>query len=132
MKNSRMLYVVGGRSFASKNPGRKISEVVSVWEKLGINLSVQYGRDLIVTSDSKEEYGNQSFYNASYRKNKNLSFLVHSVSEFRDLRHDSAMYKKLSQDYGSEKLDIIWERSSRLPLRRSGARGRGCDRLSRI
>lgn len=109
-----MLYVVGGRSFASKNPGRKISEVVSVWKKLGIDLSVQYGRDLIVTADSKEEYGNQSFYNASYRKNKNLSFLVHSISELRDLRHDAAMYKKLSHDYGSEKLDIIWERSSRL------------------
>ncbi|GAB2767781.1 glycosyltransferase family 4 protein [Salinimicrobium soli] len=108
----KVLYVVGGRSFSSSNPGRKISEVIAVWKRLNIKVEVFFGKDLISGKrESQNNYGNQSHFNSSYRKKKLLQFFIHSVSEIRDILHDLKLYKKIKNNYSH---DLIWERSSRL------------------
>ncbi|MFD0976353.1 glycosyltransferase [Salinimicrobium gaetbulicola] len=111
----QILYVVGGRSFSSKNPGRKIGEVISVWQKIGVEVHTQFGRDIIEKNDSEViKYGSQHHYDAKYRNIKWLSLLVNSYSELRDITHNFKLYKKLKKEYKQKDLNLIWERSARL------------------
>lgn len=111
MKEKEVLYIVSGRSFHSSNPGRKISEVVSVWQKLGINVKTSFGKD-IISRTSNVEYGNQKHYDNNIKNNKYLSFIKHSVSEYKDFSHDRKLYRAIKRNGLNVKL--IWERSSRL------------------
>jgi glycosyltransferase involved in cell wall biosynthesis len=111
--NSKILYVVGGRSFSSSHPGRKISEVMAVWQRLNIKVNVCFGKDLINKNNlSHNNYGNQSHFNSSYRNKSYLQFFIHSVSEVRDILHNRKLFKKIDTEYDLQ--DLIWERSSRL------------------
>ena len=109
-----ILYIVGGRSFAAQNPGRKISEVIAVWKRIGINVSTVFGKDILGENKINNSYGSQEFHNSKLRKRKNLKFIINSVSEFRDIIHNKDLYKKIDKDYRGTKLNLIWERSSRL------------------
>lgn len=111
---SKILYVVGGRSFASQDPGRKISEVIAVWKRIGINVSTIFGKDILGEVNADNSYGNQEFHNSKLRRSKNLKFIINSVSEFRDIIHNKNLYKKIDKDSDDANLNLIWERSSRL------------------
>ncbi len=111
MKKYSVLYILGGRSFGSNIPGRKISEVINTWREIGVDVFSVFGRDFI-SGDVKSEYGNQSHFDNKFVNKPYLKFLKHSVSEFRDIVHDRMVYKHiLAEDI---KVDLVWERSSRL------------------
>jgi glycosyltransferase involved in cell wall biosynthesis len=55
-----------------------------------------------------------SQFGRSPRHKKVLSPVVHTVSEWRDIRHDASMLGSLEQFCGSFRPDVVWERSSRL------------------
>lgn len=110
---NKILYVIGGRSFLSADPGRKISEVISVWKRLGIYVYTCFGKDLI-NANASVDYGNQAHFDSNIRRKKYLQFLVHTVSELRDIIHDRKVYRSIKKEHLNNKLDLIWERSSRL------------------
>lgn len=107
----KVLYLVSARSFGSHNPGRKISEVIKVWQELGVNLKVIFGKD-IESSSSNNSYGNQQYHNSTVRKNNILKPLVNSYSELKDIVHNRRLYKKIIKE--DLELNLIWERSCRL------------------
>jgi len=110
---SEILYVVGARSFSSINPGRKISEVINVWKESGIVVNTIFGRDLI-SKNVELAYGNPEHFKSSFRNKKLFQFFINSLSELKDIIHNSKLFLLLSQDYSTKELDLIWERSSRL------------------
>ena len=111
---NKILYVLGGRSFSSKNTGRKISEVIAVWKYLGIKVNTQFGKDLNHLNQVTHDYGSQKHHNSSLRGKKYLQFFINSVSEFKDIIHNRKLYNKIKTDYSDTYLDLVWERSSRL------------------
>ena len=114
MMKPKVLYLLSGRSFSSKNVGRKIYEVISVWKRLGIELDVQYGRDINGVNGDHHDYGNQKHYNAAFRKKGFLKMFINSASEFKDIIHNKRLFSKIKRKYLKNDLDLIWERSSRL------------------
>ncbi|UZH54651.1 glycosyltransferase family 4 protein [Salinimicrobium tongyeongense] len=113
MRNSKILYVIGGRSFSENNLGRKISEVIAVWRREDVKVEVICGKDLI-TSKNPANYGSQEIHDSTWRNKKYLQYLKNSYSEIKDLLHDLKLYRKIEKDFLNEELDLIWERSSRL------------------
>lgn len=115
MKN--IIYNISGRSFHHHSLGRKISEVINSWESNNYELNVICGGD-INSSDTQEQkkssYGASEFHQQSFRKNKFLTPLIHSLSELKDILHDRKLFAKLSEKYDDQAVDLVWERSSRL------------------
>lgn len=102
----KLTYVVSGRSFFKKNLGRKIYSVISVFEK-NINLFTVLGGDLLkIDNSNKTNKNSTGFVTSKY------SFFVNSISELRDIIHDIKLYLHLVKS--NRKVDIVWERSSRL------------------
>lgn len=112
----RVLYLCGGRSFYSGNPGRKISGVVECWRRKGHEVMHVCGGDILGGSDggNAKEYGSDAFYRQWYRRIGILDPLIRSASERRDFQHDAAMTQHLEQVCESFTPGLIWERSSRL------------------
>jgi glycosyltransferase involved in cell wall biosynthesis len=111
---ANILYVVGGRSFTKNNHMRKISEVISVWERVGVKVYPQFGGDIIRSKELKESFGSQNYHDKFYRKSKLFNFLINSLSEFKDILHNERLYKKVKAQFFEKDLNIVWERSSRL------------------
>jgi len=112
----RILYLCGGRSFLSEKPIRKISSVVDCWRKMEYEVLHVCGGDILDDSGDgvATEYGAMSFHRQWYRRVGILNPLIRTVSERRDIRHDSAMVTHLGKICNSFKPDLIWERSCRL------------------
>ena len=113
----RIIYLCGGRSFYSKNPGRKIADVVECWRRMGYEVFHICGGDILDVSRSDAgsgEYGAASLYRQWYRRTGILNPLIHTLSEWHDIQHDAAMTQHLKQVTESFKPDLIWERSCRL------------------
>lgn len=112
---NKVLYNISGRSFYRNQLGRKISEVISCWDKLPIELDVYCGGDLKNSPDTKStEYGASKIHNSKVRKIKYLLPLVRSLSEFKDIVHDVKAYFFLKNKISKSNYDLVWERSSRL------------------
>jgi glycosyltransferase involved in cell wall biosynthesis len=114
MVRKKIIYIVSPRSAFSSNPGRKISSIIELWKKK-YEVIVFFGGDILgVTPPVISNYGNASTYEKSYRKSVILEPLVHTISEFKDIIHNIKSYRFLNEKYGNEKINLIWERSSRL------------------
>ncbi|MBN1515450.1 glycosyltransferase family 4 protein [Candidatus Sumerlaeota bacterium] len=113
---SKVLYIAGGRSIFSDNPGRKISSFLACWKKLGFEVKAICGGDILPNSSNSQsrEYGKHSFHRQWYRRVEILNPLIRSVSERRDIHHDMEMLRHLELQCKAFKPDIVWERSCRL------------------
>ncbi len=115
MKKPNVLYIVGGRSFKSSNPGRKVSEVISNWKKLNINLQVFFGNDLnSLKMANPQSYGHQEFFHQNWRKFRIIHFFINSFSEFKDIFHDFKLGNFISKQTFDTPYSLVVERSSRL------------------
>lgn len=115
MKN--IIYNISGRSFHNHTLGRKISEVIKSWESDKYNLNVICGGDInnLDTQEQKtSSYGASEFHQQSFRKNKLLTPLIHTMSELKDILHDRKLYVELCKKYNEKEMTLVWERSSRL------------------
>lgn len=112
---SKIIYNISGRNFKEKSLGRKIYEVITCWKR-NHNIEVICGGDIGQKEEASTStsYGNANHYNQSYRKNKLLEPLVHSVSEIKDIIHDKKMYEAICEKYDNQDIKLVWERSSRL------------------
>ncbi|HIP12509.1 MAG TPA: glycosyltransferase, partial [Arcobacter sp.] len=114
MARKKIIYIVSPRSAFSSNPGRKISSIIELWKKK-YEVITFFGGDILGgTPPTASNYGNADVYEKSYRKSAILEPLVHTVSELKDIIHNIKSYQFLQEKYGNEKIDLIWERSSRL------------------
>jgi len=116
-----ILYICGGRSFYSASPGRKISEVVKCWRSAGYAVLHVCGGDIQVEkgvcSNSgvpSLSYGSQKTYTRWYKRFPTTHSLVHTLSEWRDIKHDRKILAYLQNSYASLPIGLVWERSSRL------------------
>lgn len=103
---SRIIYLCTGRSFFSQKLGRKISEVVDCFKNV-VTVSLLCGGDF--TSRKSPSVATST---SSHNKKRVPNFVVISLSEIKDIFHDSVLYKNINKT--SNKIDLIWERSSRL------------------
>jgi len=117
MIKANILYNISGRSFHNNALGRKISEVISSWQNNDYKLNIICGGD-INNSDTQEQktssYGSSEFHQQSFRKNKLLTPLIHTMSELKDIIHDKKLYAELCEKYDDKEMTLVWERSSRL------------------
>ncbi|MHB2025439.1 MAG: glycosyltransferase [Elusimicrobiota bacterium] len=110
-----LIYLVSGRSASKKNPGRKIQSLISCWQKLGFQIEPVFGGNVTGgVGDEGNAYGQMEYYGKWYRRIGVLSPLVTSVSERRDIAHDRHVASHLRRLAAADRLDAIWERSSRL------------------
>jgi glycosyltransferase involved in cell wall biosynthesis len=117
MMENKILYIISGRSFVTKNLGRKISEVIKCWQKSIFHLDIVSGGDVKEEGMVKDkEYGAQSHFNKSYSNKRWLVPLVITFSELKDISHDLKFYFKIKSNFATIKYDLIWERSSRLHI----------------
>jgi len=111
--DKKLIYLISGRSATSKNPGRKISEIIKVWE-IKYKIYSVFGGDLPFgigyKKDKIDSYGSAAYHQQSFRK----SFVWTTLSEFKDVIHTFITLFHLFKNYKSEAVDIIWERSTRL------------------
>ncbi len=111
----KMLYLVSGRSAASQNIGRKISEIVKLFGRMAC-VTLVCGGDIpggVGSSPSASGPGAIAEYHAKwYRKNALLNFFTRSFSELKDLYHNFRTYRYLSNR--RDEWGLVWERSSRL------------------
>lgn len=114
MVRKKIIYIISPRSAYSSNPGRKISSIIELWKKKYEVLTFFGGDILGNTPPSTSNYGNASVYEKSYRKAALLEPLVHTASELKDIFHNIRSYNFLKKQYKDEKIDLVWERSSRL------------------
>ena len=110
----KILYICGGRSFHAKNPGRKISGVVSCWREMGHLVSHVCGGDIMDGTLSSSDYGAQKDNSRWFRHIRLLDPVVRTISEYRDIKHNTQMYQTLERILKDRHFDLIWERSSRL------------------
>jgi len=111
--DKKLIYLISGRSASSKNPGRKISEIITVWSRKYKVFSV-FGGDLFLgvgsLKNSLESYGSAKYHQQSFRK----SYLWTTFSEIKDIIHTFITLFHLIKNYKRESVAIIWERSTRL------------------
>lgn len=108
-----ILYLISGRSFSSKNLGRKISEVCICFNNV-TTVDVVCGGDINSNqlNSNGQQISSSEYHSQWYRKNAVLNFFVRSFSELKDIYHTYDTYsyiKKQNRTY-----ELIWERSSRL------------------
>ena len=111
-----ILYNISGRGFYYHSLGRKISEVIKSWKSEDYNLEMICGGDVINPNNTKQKnsYGASEFHKQSFRKNKFLTPLIHSLSELKDILHDKKLYQYFCDQFDNKELTLVWERSSRL------------------
>lgn len=115
LEKIKMLYLISGRSAASWNIGRKISEVTNAFRK-------HADTDLLCGGDIKGGRGYQNethemcsvaeYHAKWYRKNPIVNFFVRSISEMKDMAHCFYSYQYIKNS--GNQYELIWERSSRL------------------
>lgn len=108
----RVLYLASGRGFRS-GPTllRKIEGVIGSFRVVGAQVRVICGEDI---QDRKTQAVPLSQKVKPATRLPLGSFLYHSVSEFRDIRHDRRLKEMVEQVIGEFRPTLIWERSSRL------------------
>jgi len=112
---SRILYLCPGRSFYSGHLGRKLAGVAQCWRDAGHDVKHICGGDICGDgAPGGGGYGWQGTHTRWYRKAPGMAPLVTSVSEWRDIRHDSQMLEHLATVCRDWRPDVIWERSCRL------------------
>jgi len=111
--SNNILYICGGRSFHSQNPGRKIEGVVTCWRDIGYEVEHVCGAD-ILSENNSAGYGAQKHHGKWYRKLSLMKAITHSVSEYKDTKHDAKVYEYLKKLSVKNKPMLVWERSSRL------------------
>jgi glycosyltransferase involved in cell wall biosynthesis len=114
-----IVYVASGRSFFGNSPGRKLDSICSTWRARGHSVELVCGGDLYGADDPEVEV-------VKRKRSRRLSSgpsqrgvhmpVVHSVSEYRDIRHDRLLRDYLLARIGSAKPKLIWHRASRLHL----------------
>jgi len=114
-----ILYLAAGRSVSAKDPGRKISSILRCWRADGHCVQAVFGKDnegpnQTPTSSTSSQFGHQQYYNKWYREVSVAKPLVHTASEWRDIKHDQAILQYVSGVVHEFKPDLIWERSYRL------------------
>jgi len=114
MARKKIIYIISPRSAFSTNPGRKISSIIALWKKK-YDIVTFFGGDILGDkAHAVSSYGNASVHEKSYRKSAILEPLVHTFSELKDIVHNVKSYFYLQEYYAQDKIDLIWERSSRL------------------
>ncbi len=112
-----LLYVCGGRSFHAAHPGNKIGGVARCWRAMGFQVSHICGGDVgqpASGGSTAPAYGAQAHFTAWYRANSLLNPLRHSLSEWRDIKHDRMMLQYLTELTAARPPVLVWERSARL------------------
>lgn len=109
-----ILYACSGRSFFSRNIGRKIPSIVQCWERMNYKVHLLCGGDIDGVPQDIEGYLAKEYHDKWFRKAKILRPIVNSISERRDIFHDLKMRAALSEMTREISPDIIWERSCRL------------------
>lgn len=112
----RILYVCGGRSFYIANLMRKIVGVAECFRELGHEVDHVCGGDVLKGSSIA---GSCSATPADaspieFSRMKMLEPLGRSVSEYRDIRHDSLLLRNLRRRSSASPVDLVWDRSVRL------------------
>ena len=113
----RIMYLCSGRSFRSRDTGRKFGGIIGCWRKMGHEVLHICGGDIssTTTSDSSKKYdGNISHFRKWHQRSVLALPFARSVSEYRDIQHDAALLRHLEKECNSYKPDLIWERSCRL------------------
>ena len=113
-----ILYVRSARDSFSDRPRRKIVSILETWRELGFEVELVSGGDVYGPAPPAERI--------AARKKRGLSSnpalsglkapLVHSVSEYRDLRHDQILLEHLREHTARRRPELIWQRASRLHL----------------
>jgi hypothetical protein len=118
-----ILYVVSDRGAFSHSPSRKVVAICNTWRELGYPVELVSGRDVDLAAAPagdapKPRPGNRLTSNPDL--DGPLAPLVHSVSEFRDMRHDRRLEAHILERLGTQRPKLVWHRASRLhcaPLR---------------
>jgi len=112
MQKKNLLYICSGRGFVSNNLPRKIREVLNTFNRHCANVFVFSGDDIKENAKMNVKLKkNEMDY---LRSNRYFGPAIVSVSEILDIIHDQKVFTFLYNKYSREKLDLIWERSSRL------------------
>lgn len=109
-----ILYLTGGRSVFANSCGRKLTEIVATWRRLGHNVLHVCGGDVIAGQDVGQTDGGAQYHSRWYRKSRLLLPLVHSMAERRDIDHNAVLLDHIEELAGTFSPDLIWERSYRL------------------
>lgn len=113
--SNRVLYLCPGRSFRVGRLGRKLAGVAQCWRDAGHDVKHICGGDIHDGAvPDGGGYGYQETHTRWYRKAPGMAPLVTSMSEWRDIRHDSQMLEHLTGVCRNWRPDVIWERSCRL------------------
>ena len=113
---SKVLYICSARNFRQGNVMRKMLEMVDCWKRMGHDVVYLWGGDLYASpsSDDRDPSKVADSHNRWYRKMSLMAPLVHSLSEWRDIKHNRRMRQQVEQIVRQEKPDLIFERSNRL------------------
>ncbi len=118
-----ILYVVSDRGAFSHGPGRKIISICDTWRELGYPVELVSGGDVDLATAPADGSPNPRPGNrltSTPDLDGILAPLVHSVSEFRDMRHDRRLEAHILGRLGTRRPKLVWHRASRLhcaPLR---------------
>jgi FkbM family methyltransferase len=111
--SKRILYLCAGRSFYSRNLGRKIAGVAQSWRSLGHEVLHVCGGDLLGEVPISPA-ALRAYHGKWYRRIGLLAPVVHSISEHKDIQHDKRLLQHVLQQAASFRPDLIWERNARL------------------
>ena len=109
-----ILYLISGRSFFSRDMGRKLSEVCTCFQTI-TDVEVICGGDISKTNEVVQKslpVASSEYHSKWYRKNRFVNFFVRSISELKDIYHTYVTYSYICKN--GKKYELIWERSSRL------------------
>jgi Glycosyl transferase 4-like domain len=113
-----ILYVASGRGVSGKDPGRKITAILSCWRGYGHNVRAIFGCEIaspVEPATADQDFGHENYHRKWYRKSRLLEPLVHTASEWKDIRHSRAAQRSLGRLLSDEyRPDLVWERSYRL------------------
>jgi glycogen(starch) synthase len=113
-----ILYVRSERGAHSERPTRKVLSIHQIWREMGFEVELISGED--VYGPLPPESITERPVPIRFRSNPGLTGiqapLVHSVSEFRDIRHDRLLKAHILKQLGDRKPRMIWHRATRLHL----------------
>ncbi len=114
-----ILYVRSERGAHSQRPSRKLLSIHQTWRSMGFEVELICGED-VYGPLTDESAGNKRTTPIQLRSNPGLTGiqapLVHSVAEYRDIRHDGLLKALMLKRLAGRKPQVIWHRASRLHL----------------
>ncbi|MGE4605900.1 MAG: glycosyltransferase family 4 protein [Myxococcota bacterium] len=114
-----ILYVRSERGAHSRRPSRKLVSIHQTWRDMGFEVELISGED-VYGAITDESASNERAAPIQFRSNPGLTGiqapLVHSVSEYRDIRHDRLLKDLMLKQLAGRKPQLIWHRASRLHL----------------